>query len=101
MDEKSKAPLSQSNADHFVVLGGTFDPVHNGHLISAQALVEAFGYEKVYLMPCGDAYHKGATGTVADRVTMLKLAIKDKQSLGLDLRENQSSRPHIYRGYPN
>lgn len=71
----------------YVVLGGTFDPIHNGHLKSAQALAEAFDYQCIHLMPCGDAYHKGSVSAVEDRLAMAKLGMQDISVLALDQRE--------------
>jgi len=71
----------------YVVMGGTFDPVHNGHIQSAKQLVSTLGYDHIYLMPCGDAYHKQGVTQLDHRVAMLQLAIKDSVSLKLDLRE--------------
>jgi len=39
-------------------LGGTFDPVHYGHLILAAQLREAFGLDRVLLVPCSRSPHK-------------------------------------------
>jgi len=75
----------------YVVLGGTFDPVHNGHIISAQALAQTMAYNHVYLMPCGDAYHKGNTSSVEHRLSMLKLALQNQPILKLDERETRRS----------
>jgi nicotinate-nucleotide adenylyltransferase len=73
----------------YVVLGGTFDPIHNGHLISAQALLQDMGYQTVYLMPCGDAYHKDTrlVSSTDHRLTMVKLAMESFPQLSLDTRE--------------
>ncbi len=40
------------------ILGGTFDPIHLGHLIIAQEAYEHFGLDKVLLMPTGHSYFK-------------------------------------------
>ena len=42
------------------VLGGTFDPIHNGHLAVARAARRRFGLDRVLLMPCGMPPHKSA-----------------------------------------
>jgi nicotinate-nucleotide adenylyltransferase len=59
------------------VLGGTFDPVHNGHLHIANALRAALDLERVIWVPAGRPPHK--TGQIVskdrDRLAMLELAI--------------------------
>jgi nicotinate-nucleotide adenylyltransferase len=59
------------------ILGGTFDPVHNGHLHIANALRAALGLERVIWVPAGRPPHK--TGQIVskdrDRLAMLELAI--------------------------
>jgi len=60
-----------------VVYGGTFDPVHHGHLITARAVAEARGYEKVLLLPSADPPHKASAHAAgADRLAMLRLAVE-------------------------
>jgi nicotinate-nucleotide adenylyltransferase len=71
-------------ATQYVVLGGTFDPVHNGHLVSARAIAQTMGYQQVYLMPCGDAYHKAGSSSAAHRLAMLTLALKIEPTLSVD-----------------
>jgi len=73
----------------YVALGGTFDPVHRGHIQSAQALISDIGYERVHLIPCGDAYHKDQVSSGHHRQAMLELALKDFPNLILDARELQ------------
>jgi nicotinate-nucleotide adenylyltransferase len=59
------------------VLGGTFDPVHNGHLYIANALRSALDLERVVWVPAGRPPHK--TGQIVssdrDRLAMLDLAL--------------------------
>ncbi len=60
------------------ILGGTFDPVHNGHLVLADTAVKTFGLEKVIFIPAYIPPHKGK-GEIADaedRLAMVKLAIE-------------------------
>ncbi len=60
------------------ILGGTFDPVHNGHLVLADTAVKTFGLEEVMFIPAYIPPHKGE-GEIADaedRLAMVKLAIE-------------------------
>ncbi len=59
--------------------GGTFDPVHNGHLIPARAAAERAGLERVVLVPAAVPPHKqGAAASGEQRLEMLRLAIADE-----------------------
>ena len=71
------------------LFGGTFDPVHFGHLRLATELAEAFHLEKVIFLPAGLPYHRGraAHATNEQRLTMLKLAIARDPRFDLDPRE--------------
>ena len=60
------------------VLGGTFDPIHLGHLIIAQYALEAASLDRVIFIPAGRPYmKKRAISSAIDRLTMVELAIKD------------------------
>lgn len=61
------------------VFGGTFDPVHIGHLIIAEILQHDLKLEKVLFLPAGRPPHKPEQELAADhhRTTMIKMAIKD------------------------
>lgn len=61
------------------LFGGTFDPVHLGHLILAQAALDKFGLDKVLFLPNPAPYHraKADISPLKDRVNMTKLAIED------------------------
>lgn len=58
-------------------MGGTFDPIHLGHLAVAEEAREALGLSRVLFVPAGLPPHKpeGATASVDDRVAMVELAI--------------------------
>jgi nicotinate-nucleotide adenylyltransferase len=78
------------------ILGGTFDPIHIGHLIIASCAADALGLETVQLMPAQTPPHKrGMTvSNVEHRVAMVKLAIEDDSRFSfsaLDLRMDAPS----------
>jgi cytidyltransferase-like protein len=59
------------------ILGGIFDPVHNGHLAIASLAREFFGLQKVLFIPSGSPPHKDSvTASAEDRLAMLRLALK-------------------------
>ncbi|MFS8860263.1 nicotinate-nucleotide adenylyltransferase [Synechococcus sp. H60.3] len=63
------------------ILGGTFNPVHHGHLIMAEQALWQFNLDQVLWMPAGDPPHKplAAGASKADRLAMVKLAIADHE----------------------
>lgn len=60
-------------------MGGTFNPIHIGHLIIAERAREQFDLEEVLFMPCGMPYMKDTSELLSSdiRVKMVSLAIKD------------------------
>ena len=69
-----------------LVLGGSFNPVHVGHLILAEELRSEFGYGLALLVPSLKPPHKGlAEDPGADRrLEMLRLALGEDPSLAID-----------------
>jgi nicotinate-nucleotide adenylyltransferase len=61
------------------ILGGSFDPVHLGHLGVARAVADAIGLERVLLIPAAQAPLRdaGVRATGAQRAEMLRLAVGD------------------------
>lgn len=68
------------------VLGGSFDPVHLGHLLAAQALQERLGLDEVRLIPAGrQPFKPEGHGASADhRAAMLELAVAGAPGLVAD-----------------
>jgi len=67
-----------SNGVKIGILGGTFNPIHNGHLIMAEYVRIEFGLSKVIFMPCNIPYHKKSLKLLPayQRLDMVKTAIK-------------------------
>jgi nicotinate-nucleotide adenylyltransferase len=65
-----------------LLLGGTFDPVHFGHLRPAEEVRVALGAERVVLVPCGDPPHREAPETPADhRLAMARAAAEGRPTV--------------------
>lgn len=61
------------------ILGGSFDPVHNGHIEMAGFCKEKFNLDKIMFLPLGDPPHKNNITDKNIRVQMLEAAIKDNK----------------------
>jgi len=76
------------------LFGGTFDPIHFGHLRPVAALAHQVGLQQVTLLPNNVPPHRPQPeASPAQRVEMVKLAIADQPLFRLDPRELQRSTP--------
>ena len=70
------------------VYGGSFDPIHLGHLETAVSIKNELNLENCLLMPCATPVHKNSLQfSNNERLEMLNLAIEDFPELSLDTRE--------------
>jgi nicotinate-nucleotide adenylyltransferase len=70
------------------IFGGTFDPVHYGHLRSALEVKEIFGLTEVRLIPSAQPPHREQPAATAPmRQRMLELSIQNQPGLMIDTRE--------------
>lgn len=65
---------------HTGIFGGSFDPIHHGHLILARAALEELGLDRILFIPANMSPHKTDTNpaTAQDRLAMLQLAIENE-----------------------
>jgi nicotinate-nucleotide adenylyltransferase len=76
------------------VFGGTFDPIHYGHLRTAFEMLQALAFEEVRLIPCGDPPHRGVTYASAElRLRMLHAAARNLEGFVVDDRELRRDGP--------
>lgn len=76
------------------VYGGTFDPVHFGHLRTALEVLEIFALDELRLIPCSQPPHRGHPEvTAAFRLQMLQLAAAEQPGFVVDDRELRRDGP--------
>jgi len=76
------------------ILGGTFDPIHFGHLRLAQEIAHTLRLEQVRFVPSGTPPHRAAPGASAQhRVAMVRLAVAANSLFVVDERETRRSGP--------
>jgi len=74
------------------LFGGTFDPVHFGHLRAASEAKEKLGLEDFRLLPVGKPAHRSQTYASAEhRLAMLRLAVAEHPDISVDSREVRRS----------
>lgn len=78
---KSKLPLVG-------IIGGTFDPIHYGHLRVAEEIIEAIGLQKMYFIPAGvPPLRHAPIASPQHRAEIVRIAIQDNSRFVLDERE--------------
>ena len=77
------------------IFGGTFDPVHYGHITVASDLADHLDVNSVALMPCGKPMHRPSpAATPSQRLDMLKLSIAGYQKLTVEESEIDITTPN-------
>lgn len=91
------------------IMGGTFDPIHNGHLLLARYALEQYGLDEIWFMTSGNPPHKQTERTNADiRHKMVCMAIaKDEDFVPCDFEVNRKelsysvhTMEHFVKEYP-
>ena len=79
---------------NIALFGGTFDPIHNGHIQTSLAITEAFNFDSYLFLPCKTPTLKPpAYASNQQRIDMIQLAIKPYKAFALDLREIHRDTP--------
>ena len=92
------------------ILGGTFDPIHIGHLLLGQWAKEVFALDELWFLPAGSPYFKEGNGvtTAKERMEMTELAVAAREGMKVcDLEVKREGRTYTYetveelnRSYP-
>jgi len=98
--DKSRRSLEQMDkrtsveASAIGILGGTFDPIHYGHINSAVQTAKWLQLNQIVLMPCHIPPHKNSpSATAKQRAEMVSLVCKEQPIFTLDDRELKRSTP--------
>lgn len=74
-----------SECGAFGVLGGTFDPIHHGHLRLAEEVREALGLTRICFIPAGEPPHRARpAASAAQRLAMVRLAVAGNPCFEVD-----------------
>jgi nicotinate-nucleotide adenylyltransferase len=69
-------------ASRVAIYGGSFDPIHNGHLAVAEAARERFQLDEVMIVPTAHPPHRAdAVASYQDRYNMVELALEGRRSI--------------------
>lgn len=75
------------------LLGGTFDPIHLGHLVVAEYVRDRLGLDELRLLVAGDPWMKDSESAASHRVAMARLAVADDDAIVVDGRETRRDGP--------
>ena len=76
------------------IFGGSFDPIHHGHLRPAREITDALGLDLLLFIPSGSPPHREApVATVQQRLAMLQAGIADEPRFQVDERELKRQEP--------
>ncbi len=94
------------NAMKIGIFGGSFNPVHNGHIALARRAKEVFELDKVVFMPAGNPYQKSKTLPIEVRKEILRVALKDEFEIS-DLESDETKKTYsadtfeyLHKKYP-
>lgn len=85
------------------IYGGTFNPIHRGHLTAAQAAMDVLGLDRLLLIPASVPPHKAlpqGSAEPADRLEMTALACAQLAPGPGSGHRAAPHRPQLYGGYP-
>jgi nicotinate-nucleotide adenylyltransferase len=89
-----KARVAELRSQRWGILGGIFDPIHNGHLAIAEQTADELALAGVLFIPAGQPVHRDPpAASAADRLTMVQLATADNARFLVSSMELEADRP--------
>ncbi len=83
-----------ATSSFIAIFGGSFDPIHNGHLQLAEIVSQYIKNTEIYFVPCGNPVHRAPSVVSADnRTTMIKSAITNQPNWHMDTYEIDHPEP--------
>ncbi|MHC2184909.1 nicotinate-nucleotide adenylyltransferase [Rathayibacter agropyri] len=70
----TSAPSGDTRRPRIGVMGGTFDPIHHGHLVAASEVAQSFDLDEVVFVPTGQPWHKKTVTSAEHRYLMTVIA---------------------------
>ena len=86
----------RSGIQRLGVLGGTFDPIHIGHLIAASEARHAFRLDRVLFVPAGKPWQKSEYSDAEDRFMLTTLAVADDPGIRRVPDRARPQRAHLH-----
>lgn len=90
-----RCSISSEDSLKIGIFGGTFDPVHTGHMIIGEQVMDELGLDRVVFVPGGIPPHKEASSVRAsaeDRMAMVEMAVAGNERFSVDRVEIDSGR---------
>ena len=81
------------------IMGGTFDPIHHGHLVAASEVADRFGLDEVVFVPTGEPWQKteSAVSSPEDRYLMTVIATASNPRFHGQPRRHRPRRADVHR----
>lgn len=86
---------SISNCKRIAIMGGTFDPIHYGHLVAAEAVLKEFNLEKILFIPTGQPSHKENSMVSSSEHRYLMTALATDNNPFFDVSRLEIDRPGL------